>query len=111
MCAGIYPSKYSGLYERMFSVRSSTGAGKHLRIERGDGVRLAPNEVVEAVGGGCVDEAVAYPLGGLDAVAAIRPRSSKITGQNTYLSEISAMSSNASSTPSSPHRLRVRKAS
>ena len=74
--------------------------GNDSRVEGCNGVGLASDEVVETVGSGCVDEAVAYPLGSLDAAAVIKPRSPKITRQNTYLSEISAMSSNASSTPS-----------
>ena len=37
-------------------------------VEVGDGVGLVADEVVEAVRAGGVDEAVAYPLAGSDAV-------------------------------------------
>ncbi len=41
--------------------------GLNSRIEGRDGVRFASNEVIETVCGGGVDEAIAYPLCGLDA--------------------------------------------
>lgn len=40
------------------------------RVEVRDGVGLVADEVVEAVGGVGVDEAVAYPLAGTDAAQA-----------------------------------------
>ena len=42
--------------------------GNDSRVEGCNGVGLASDEVVEAVCGGGVDEAVAHPLAGLDAI-------------------------------------------
>ncbi len=36
-------------------------------VEMGDGVRLVPDEVIQAIGGIGVDEAIADPFSGADA--------------------------------------------
>jgi hypothetical protein len=73
----------------------------HVLVKVVERMRLVSDEVVEPVGRVGVDEAVAYPLAGLDATRHGLnhvPPNERIT----YASELSAMSSKASSTPSSP---------
>lgn len=61
---------------------------------------FAPDEIVEAICRVGVDKAIAYPFAGL--YAAGLSASPFILKGLTYPSEMSAMTSNASSTPSSP---------
>lgn len=73
----------------------------HVLVKVVERVRLVSDEVVEPVGRVGVDEAVADPLAGLDATRHELNHVSSIE-RITYASELSAMSSKASSTPSSP---------
>lgn len=79
-------------------------------VEMVDGVGLVADQVVEAVGRVGVDKAIADPFGGFDPVFLMlfQPLTLFFANRNlekekkTHVSLISAMTSNASSTPSSP---------
>jgi hypothetical protein len=73
---------------------------KDSRIKGADAVRFIPNKIRKSVGSGRVDEAVANPLASFHAVVIIQ-RKENTFGAKTYPSVISAITSNASSTPSS----------
>lgn len=69
-----------------------------------DSVGLVADQVVKAVGGVSVDKAVADPFRCLDPVSyiLISASYSLLMKKKTHVSLISAITSNASSTPSSP---------
>jgi hypothetical protein len=83
------------------SSRRLPGESVGSRIELADGEGFASDEVIQLVGGCSIKEAISDPSAGLDA----NDRSfgaGQIAKGNAYLSDISAMRSKASSTPSSP---------
>lgn len=65
MCAGRYPSRNRDLETDQTGREDWLQA--NLRVEGRDRVGLAPDEVIQAVRCGGVDEAVTYPLCCLDA--------------------------------------------